>query len=250
MASSAQPTSVPQQNAQIEAQAAPPVAQPQPSEQTPPVVQPQAATPVAEQGPTKPSQPEAQKTSRFSRAKNFISNLFSTLVPKMFKDWFSKKTEPSATEENSRNATGTKEGVNALEELDKITNAGGNSGTAGNAGAPPTDEQLKELAELEARLDEHGIKGTKALFTEEEKQELDEIANDASSMYAQAMEELKIDPLEETRLAAELYGLTTQNKETNQALLNPLRWSNEDEAKALDELNALKRQTNEENQKP
>lgn len=105
-------------------------------------------------------------------------------------------------------------------------------------------------AALAIQINGHGIKGTKALFTEEEQQELDKIANNASSMYAQAMKDLEIDPLEAAGLAAKLNNQNALANNLSKKLTQPFERSEEDDARVLAELNALKRQTNEENQKP
>ena len=88
------------------------------------------------------------------------------------------------------------------------------------------------------------------MFTEEEQQELDKIANNASSMYAQAMKDLEIDPLEAAGLAAKLNNQNALANNLSKKLTQPFERSEEDDARVLAELNALKRQTNEENQKP
>jgi hypothetical protein len=78
---------------------------------------------------------------------------------------------------------------------------------------------------LAIQINGHGIKGTKALFTEEDQQELnkiEEIADRADVMHTQAMEDLEIDPLEAAELAAELNEQTTLAENIRERLTQPI----------------------------
>ena len=58
-------------------------------------------------------------------------------------------------------------------------------------------------------------------------------------MYKKAMKELRIDPSEQARLEAELDEQITLAKKLSENVTKPLRWSEEDEARALAELDSV-----------